>query len=667
MDTAENSAKSALSPQITNEYNIIRLLGEGGMGEVYLAEQLRVGRRLVALKVLNRACSENPELKKRFENEAASAGRIRHRNVVTVYESRATDDGQLYVAMEYLEGFDLGRVIDARGALPLDEVVEVVRQVAAGLAAAHKLGIVHRDIKPGNIMLTREDDGALVVKVLDFGIARLSEPDTIGSQTKTGVVMGTPHYMSPEQALGRTGDKIDHRSDIYSLAMVVYQMLTGKVAFDSDSWIQVMYKHVNDPPPPPSEVRPDLSYLTLVDSVVCRGLEKDREKRQQTVTGFANEFEAACAGHSAAGPDQVGTMIYPLSTGEPLPFDASASLLPMIPAASRAAGANIPTVAGATQSPGTSPANSSNAGAQTPSQRTEAEGAAGTTGGMGAGSGARQSAGPQGVSTDPSRQAQSTVGGTAGVGMGAEAQSQPTARPSKGKGVAAAVSGLILIALVAVAYVVIRGRNKPAQEIVADTSKLASAAAGNTLVAGSSATSAAPDATTSAAATTASAPSPSPASAKATPAGKEEAKKEPAAPIANQAPAAPIEDAASKPGRNPHENAAAPIPTSAPKPSPTAASAAGNSGGDAGDACLGVSVTGLNGDPVVHASVTVTDGGTVMTAFTGPLGRQRICGLKTGHTVTVTVVGRAGKRSGSKSVTIGSGKNFVEIQVSAAG
>jgi serine/threonine protein kinase len=227
MDRSENFSGDPLARQITRDYRIIRLLGRGGMGEVYLAEQLRVGRRLVALKVLNRSCCENPDLMRRFENEAASAGRIHHRNVVTVYESRVTDDGQLYVAMEYVEGFDLGHVIEERRSLPLDEVVEITKQIAAGLGAAHKLGIVHRDVKPGNIMLTRDDDGALVVKVLDFGIARLSEPGSSGTQTKTGVVMGTPDYMSPEQTLGQTGDKIDSRSDIYSLAMVVNEMGQG--------------------------------------------------------------------------------------------------------------------------------------------------------------------------------------------------------------------------------------------------------------------------------------------------------------------------------------------------------------------------------------------------------------------------------------------------------
>jgi formylglycine-generating enzyme required for sulfatase activity len=320
MDKPEKLIGVSLSRQITADYRIIQLLGKGGMGEVYLAEQLRVGRRRVALKVLNRACSENPDLVKRFENEAASAGRIHHRNVVMVYESRVADDGQLYVAMEYVEGLDLGRAIEERGNLPLAEVVEITKQAAAGLAAAHKLGIVHRDVKPDNIMLTSEEEGgALLVKVLDFGIARLSEPDATGGLTKSGVVMGTPYYMSPEQALGNTGDKIDRRSDIYSLAMVVYQMLTGKVAFEADSWMQVMYKHINEAPQPPSLVRPELNHIGPLEQVVLRGLEKDREKRQQDVREFANELESAFAQLKSENRAGVETALYP-GSGKGIPF-----------------------------------------------------------------------------------------------------------------------------------------------------------------------------------------------------------------------------------------------------------------------------------------------------------------------------------------------------------
>ncbi len=168
-----NAGSGLLSNQITRDYTIIELLGKGGMGEVYLAEQLRVGRRRVALKVLSRACSEDPEIIKRFENEAASAGRIHHRNVVMIYESRVTDDGQIYVVMEYVDGNSLGHEIAERGALPLEEIVEITKQVCAGLSTAHKLGIVHRDIKPDNIMIARDDEGTFSAKVLDFGIARL--------------------------------------------------------------------------------------------------------------------------------------------------------------------------------------------------------------------------------------------------------------------------------------------------------------------------------------------------------------------------------------------------------------------------------------------------------------------------------------------------------------
>ncbi|HUK90709.1 MAG TPA: serine/threonine-protein kinase, partial [Blastocatellia bacterium] len=238
MDKPQDSSHISLSGEIGRDYHVIRLLGKGGMGEVYLAEQLRVGRRQVALKVLGRAYSDDPDVIRRFENEAASAGRIQHPNVVMVYDCRVTDAGQLYVAMEYVEGKDLRQVIDERGPLPLPEVIDITSQICAGLTVAHKLGIVHRDIKPDNIMLARGEDGKPIAKILDFGIARLSEVQAGGPQTRTGIVMGTPHYMSPEQALGQTGEKIDSRSDIYSLGMVVYHMLTGRLAFESDSWMQ---------------------------------------------------------------------------------------------------------------------------------------------------------------------------------------------------------------------------------------------------------------------------------------------------------------------------------------------------------------------------------------------------------------------------------------------
>jgi formylglycine-generating enzyme required for sulfatase activity len=326
MDNSENRALSRLGEQITRDYHILSLLGKGGMGEVYLAEQLRVGRRRVALKVLSRACSEDPEIVKRFENEAASSGRIHHRNVVMIFESRATDDGQLYVAMEYVDGKTLRDEISERGTLPLAEVVEITKQICAGMNAAHRLGIVHRDIKPDNIMLTRDDDGERIAKVLDFGIARLSEPGTAQSRTASGIVMGTPYYMSPEQALGSTGDKIDARSDIYSLGMVVYQMLTGRVAFESDSWMSVMYKHIHEPPLAPRELRPELGWYEEFEQTVLKALEKDRDKRPQTVVDFAGELETTYRRAIAANPEKTLSAAYDATiAGVAPPFASTAS------------------------------------------------------------------------------------------------------------------------------------------------------------------------------------------------------------------------------------------------------------------------------------------------------------------------------------------------------
>ncbi|MBI3649740.1 MAG: serine/threonine protein kinase [Acidobacteria bacterium] len=298
---AQQNSEFPLSEHITRDYRILRLLGKGGMGEVYLAEQLRVGRRLIALKVLNHSLATSPEIAKRFENEASSAGRINHRNVVTVYESRITDDGQIYVAMEFVEGKSLNEVLKEQEQLPLDKVIAITRQICSGLAAAHQHGIVHRDIKPDNIMLTEEEGGA-VIKLLDFGIARLSEADASAGRTRAGVIMGTPTYMSPEQALGKTSDKIDARSDIYSVALVVYQMLTGQVPFKAKTAAEIMQKHISEAPPSFQHWRTALAIPAAVEQVVMKALQKNRELRQQSIMDFANELAAAAKGISPVVP-----------------------------------------------------------------------------------------------------------------------------------------------------------------------------------------------------------------------------------------------------------------------------------------------------------------------------------------------------------------------------
>ncbi len=268
--TALGAAPTLADPTATafaRRYRILRRLGAGGMGTVFLAEQIGVGNRPVALKVLQRKLLDDPEFLTRFGNEAASTGRIHHPNVVTIYESGQEDDGTPYIAMEYLEGQNLRETLRALGPLPPSEAAEVVQQVARGLNAAHRLGIIHRDLKPDNIFLTRDDEGALTVKVLDFGIAKLRESST---HTMTGALLGTPAYMSFEQASGMRSDELDARSDVYALGIVAYEMLTGRVPFDSDTPLATVRKHLMEDPPPFGAAKPDFLALPRLELPVRR-------------------------------------------------------------------------------------------------------------------------------------------------------------------------------------------------------------------------------------------------------------------------------------------------------------------------------------------------------------------------------------------------------------
>jgi eukaryotic-like serine/threonine-protein kinase len=276
-------------PPFANRFRIIKRLGAGGMGTVFLAEQIAVGNRPVALKTLLRKLLNDPEFLARFRSEAASTGRIRHSNVVTIYESGQDDDGTPYIAMEYLEGETLRRALQARGALPASQVAEITHQVGRGLSAAHKLGIIHRDLKPENIFLTRDDEGALLVKVLDFGIAKLRE---IATHTQTGVLLGTPAYMSYEQASGMRSDQLDTRSDIYSLGVIAYEMLSGRVPFASDTPLGYVRKHLTEEPPP-FRSTPGLEIPEGVEAALLKALKKDRDQRYPSAADFAREFAEA--------------------------------------------------------------------------------------------------------------------------------------------------------------------------------------------------------------------------------------------------------------------------------------------------------------------------------------------------------------------------------------
>jgi serine/threonine protein kinase len=284
---------------VAGRYRVIKKLGAGGMGAVFLAQQIDLGNRPVALKVLSRKLLDDPEFLQRFHDEANSTASIRHPNVVTIYESGQSDDGTPYIAMEYLEGQSLRDALQLRGALPVTECAEILHQAAHGLSAAHKLGIIHRDVKPDNIFLTRGDENEMLVKVVDFGIAKLQEATT---HTLTGTVLGTPAYMSPEQASGMPSDQLDARTDIYSLGVVTYEMLTSQAPFHSDTPLGFVRKHLLEEPPAFRTIDPGLPVSTQVEASVMKALAKNREQRYPSALEFTRDFTRAAAVSSQAQP-----------------------------------------------------------------------------------------------------------------------------------------------------------------------------------------------------------------------------------------------------------------------------------------------------------------------------------------------------------------------------
>src|ERR671931_180639 len=254
-------------------YRIVRKLGTGGMADVYLAEDQELGRR-VAIKILNDRHAADDQFVERFRREAKNAAGLSHPNIVSVYD-RGTAEGTYYIAMEYLDGRSLKELIIGRGPAPVRTAVEYARQVLAAVGFAHRHGIVHRDIKPHNVLVSPE--GRL--KVTDFGIARSGA----SQMTEVGSIIGTAQYLSPEQA---RGTPVDQTSDLYSVGAVLYEMLTGQVPFTGDTPLEIAMKHLSAVPTPPSELRPEVPHD--LDLVVLRALAKDPSDRYRT----AEEMDA---------------------------------------------------------------------------------------------------------------------------------------------------------------------------------------------------------------------------------------------------------------------------------------------------------------------------------------------------------------------------------------
>ncbi|HYU44449.1 MAG TPA: protein kinase [Vicinamibacteria bacterium] len=300
---AETAALTAVSPGVSmrrgdlfaSRYEILSTLGKGGMGVVYLARDQQLDEE-VALKVLRPdVMKEDPTLLDRFKQEIKLARRITHRNVLRTHDFGEAA-GTPYISMEYLEGVTLKDLIASKGALPIGVGLRIAKQMCQGLEAAHAQGVVHRDIKPQNMLILPETGD---LKIMDFGIARVSEvkagtaPGASGLTT-AGTVMGTPDYIPPEQAQGMPAD---FRSDIYSLAVVLYEVFTGRLPFNGDTVMQIVLAHIRNPPPPPRTVNDHIP--VALEDVILRGLRKEPAERYQSVEEMARDLDEVSSGYAA--------------------------------------------------------------------------------------------------------------------------------------------------------------------------------------------------------------------------------------------------------------------------------------------------------------------------------------------------------------------------------
>jgi serine/threonine protein kinase len=293
---------------IRGKYKILGKIGQGGMAIVYRAHHQLLDEPR-ALKVINPELARDELFVKRFKNEAINTRKLQHPNAVRVDDLDIAEDGRPFIAMEMVGGESLKDLVQHSGPMPYTHVVEIASQVCEALGAAHKLGLTHRDIKPDNIVLLRGRDLKLVVKILDFGIASLKESRGGDSNTLTGtgVVIGTPDYMSPEQAMGKRGEEIDGRSDIYSLGIVMYRMLTGELPFKANTTVEMILHHVQDVPPAPQQLKPQLGIPSSISAIVMKALEKNPDNRfaAAPAMGTALRLALASAARAVAVPSPV--------------------------------------------------------------------------------------------------------------------------------------------------------------------------------------------------------------------------------------------------------------------------------------------------------------------------------------------------------------------------
>ncbi len=291
---------------IADRYHITKKLGEGGMGQVYLAEHVKMGRRC-AIKIMTPGTMSDPDAISRFNREAANASRISHPNVCAIYDFGETPEGLIYLAMELIDGKSLTALLDETPTMPLARAANIIVQCGEALHVAHELGIVHRDLKPDNIMVITAR-GKDTVKVVDFGIAKAMSGDEGSRQkvTKTGFVVGTPEYMSPEQL---AGDPVNGRSDIYSLGLVFYRMLTGTSPFPADSQQETMIKRLTDDPLTLAAARPDVRFPAELQRVMDRALARAPSERYADAADFARDVRKLATTMTGSVDVEAGTQV----------------------------------------------------------------------------------------------------------------------------------------------------------------------------------------------------------------------------------------------------------------------------------------------------------------------------------------------------------------------
>ena len=287
-----------LGQLLEGRYKIIKKLGEGGMSHVYLAEDAVEGNARYAIKVLSPALSQDENAMARLRREAELGGRLEHPNICHIIRMGETPERLVYIVMPYIEGEVLSDRNHRLGQLPIEEVVRWVNDISAGLQRAHQLQIVHRDLKPENVMIAHGRNGEDRAVVMDFGLAkeRRASPE-LAKLTATGIVLGTPEFMSPEQLRGKP---LDGRTDVYSLALMTYEMLTGKLPFAGRTQQEMMINRLRTEPTPIRQIRPDLNFNDAIESVLNKGMARDVGNRYATAPEFATALAAAARGEGGS-------------------------------------------------------------------------------------------------------------------------------------------------------------------------------------------------------------------------------------------------------------------------------------------------------------------------------------------------------------------------------